>query len=190
LLVVAAVAAVIILSGGGKRDDSSPDQVAANTTRAEASGEDITETSVAETEQSPSSEPTASPQLGRAAAVTVLQGYEEAYSNADLAAMGSLLTADVVRHGLKAGGCSTDTGKQAVLSAYRSQFTQDGPVGYELVGLGAGEVELVGGSEAQVDTEYSIAAANNSGSISFVLLDRGGNWKIREIDATCNPQSS
>jgi hypothetical protein len=103
--------------------------------------------------------------------------------------MGALLTGDVLRHGLQAGGCSTETGKRAVLDAYESQFSQNGPVGYELVGLNAGDVQLLGNDEARVETEYSIAVANNSGPISFTLVDRGGSWWISEVDATCSPGS-
>ncbi len=107
-----------------------------------------------------------------------------------MGAMVALFTDDVVRHGLQAGGCSTVTGKRAVMGAYESQFSQNGPVTYELVGLGGGDVQLLEEGEAQVETEYSIAAADNSGPISFTLVDSGGGWRIDEVDATCNPGSS
>lgn len=107
-----------------------------------------------------------------------------------MGAMAALFTADVVRHGLQAGGCSTVTGKAAVTSAYESQFSQNGPVTYELVGFGADDVHLPAEDEAKVETEYSIPAADNSGAISFTLVESGGEWRIDEVDATCDPSSS
>jgi hypothetical protein len=182
ILVVVGGVAALLLSGGGEGGDPNSGPAAATPSVAEPEANTGTESTVPST---PSTPAPASP----AAILAVLHEYESAYSEASLEAMGVLLTGDILRHGLKAGGCSTETGKRAVLGAYKSQFSQNGPVGYELVGLGAGNVQLLGGDEARVETEYSIAAANNSGPISFTLVDRGGSWRISEVDATCSPAS-
>jgi hypothetical protein len=138
----------------------------------------------------PGTSPSASAAASHAAILSVLREYENAYSKASAAAMSSLFTGDVVRHGLQAGGCSTEIGKRAVLDAYESQFSQNGPVQYQLAGLGVGDVQLQEEGKARVETEYSIVAADNSGPIGFALVEPGNGWQIAEVDATCNPGSS
>lgn len=180
-----AAGAVVLVVSGGSDGEGSGSKTAASTSNVAASGGEAAPSG----SSAPSPAPSTPPPASRVAILDVLHRYENAYSNASVAAMGALLAADVRRHGLAAGGCSTETGKRAVLRAYESQFSQNGPVGYSLVGLGDEKVQLFRNGEARVAVSYSIPAANNSGPISFTLVDRGGRWQISEVDATCNPGS-
>ena len=182
-LLAAGLAAALLLTGGGSDDRGG----AAATAPASAAGPGGAETPGTTTK--PSAAPP-SPGADRIAVVGVLRGYEAAYAEASLADMSKLLTPDVERHGLSAGGCSTVFGKSSVLSAYESQFAENGPVPYRLVGLSPADVYLYGNGEARIDTEYSISSTGNSGAISFALEEGGDGWSISEIDATCNPSSS
>jgi zinc-ribbon domain len=184
-LLVAGVVVALLLSGRGSSDRDGTAAMAPTSTDV-SSG---TETPGTATELSTTST-SASPQADRAAIIEVLRGYENAYSNASLVDMSKLLTPDVERHGLSAGGCSTVSGKSSVLSAYRSQFAQNGPVPYRLVRLSPRDVLLYGDGQARFKTEYSISSTGNSGSISFTLGEGGGGWSISGIDATCSPSSS
>jgi hypothetical protein len=112
----------------------------------------------------------------------VLHAYETAYSSRSRAGLGALMSASVSRHGLRAGGCAEDTGRDAVLSAYAEQFSQ-GTGSYRLTGLTADAVHLSDG-RAQIDTGYTISPGS-SGSISFTLVKADGAWKIDRINASC-----
>lgn len=186
VLLVAGVVMALLLSSGS--DDHGRTTATTPASAADGSGKETPATTIEPSATSTST--SASPQADRAAIVEVLREYEDAYFNASLANMSKLLTPDVERHGLSANGCSTVSGKSSVLSAYRSQFTQNGPVPYRLVGLSSRNVHLYGDGEARVETEYSISSAGNSGAISFTLEESGGNWSIGGIDATCHPSSS
>jgi ribosomal protein L40E len=189
ILLVAGGVAALLFSGEGEGGNPESGAEAGTPSVSVPEANTGTESAAPSTAPSTPSTPSTPASASPAAILAVLHEYESAYSEASLAAMGALFTGDVLRHGLKAGGCSTEAGKRAVLDAYESQFSQNGPVGYELVGLGTGDVQLLGDDEARVETEYSIAAANNSGPISFTLVDRGGSWRISEVDATCSPAS-
>jgi len=190
LLLVAAGAVVLLVSGGSDDEGSGPRTAASTSNVAASGGESGSGSESAPGGGSAPSSTSSTPlPASRVAILDVLHQYENAYSNASVSAMGALLAADVQRHGLAVGGCSTETGKRAVLRAYESQFSQNGPIGYSLVGLSDEKVKLIRNGEARVAISYSIPAANNSGPISFTLVDRGGRWQISEVDATCNPGS-
>lgn len=190
---IVGVVAALLLSGGGSTDDSEGSDTASSGTQAsadggqEGSGSAVNDGTANTTEEGT---PGAAGPADRAAIVAVLQDYGTAYSDADLAGMAALFTPEVERHGLSPSGCLTVSGKGPVLAAYRAQFGQNGPIPYELVGLGHSSVDLFGEDEARVATDYSIPSANNSGAIVFSLEERGGAWRITKVDATCNPSSS
>lgn len=117
----------------------------------------------------------------------VLHRYENDYSRTDTRALSELLTEDVTRRGLSAGGCGETSGRKAVLGAYRSQFDNDGRIAYELRHLNARSVSLRGPGAAVVDTHYLIPSSGNTGYVDFTITRVRGRWRIANIDATCHP---
>src|SRR5262249_42392754 len=104
-----------------------------------------------------------------------------AYSAHDASGLSAIFSSKVKRRGLAAGGCTTSTGRGAVLAAYRSQFS-GGTGSYSFVGLSPAKVD-VNGRTATVDATYSIGGA--SGSVTFTLAEASGRWVITKIYATC-----
>jgi hypothetical protein len=183
LLVAGGVAALLLSGVGGAESESDPGATSGAVEAAAGEGGESAESNSEPADAAPAP----SPQVSRAAILSVLDGYEAAYSEADLAGMAKLFAPDVERHGLSAGGCSTVAGKSTVLAAYQSQFVENGPLHYELTGLGPGSIDFDESRKAHVETEYAIASPPSSGAIDFTLEERGGAWRITAIDATCNP---
>lgn len=179
LLVVGVVVAVLAFTSSGNSDSGTRAQAPANSASNSAGASSSAGTATA-------ARTTTSEDAARSAVISVLQDYAAGYSASDLSKLGDLFATDVERHGLSSGGCSTDSGKSAVLADYQSQFVGNGGVSYDL-GLSPDQVTFPGAASAQVQTQYVIQSPHSSGSITFTLVDQGGTWLISKIDATCHP---
>jgi hypothetical protein len=120
----------------------------------------------------------------RAQVVAVLNRYACAFSYRNATALGALLTPDVVRHGLRRGGCDDTRGRKAVLDVYRETFDITGSKSeYRLPGLSAASVRLAG-STASVNTRFTISSGGH-GRITFELRKAAEGWLISRIKAAC-----
>lgn len=129
--------------------------------------------------------PSAGEQSGdRGEIVSLLDRYQSAYSRHEAPALARLFAAQIVRHGLAAGGCTVSHGRSAVLASYESQF-RDGSGSYRLVGLAAEQVQLDSKTQAHLDGHYRITPGG-SGYVNFRFIDTGEGWRISEVDATCS----
>lgn len=169
LLAAAAVAAALIAGGGsGGGETARAGGATTTTTTTTTSSDDGSQQSVGE---------------ARTEIEALLHSYEQAYSNADLGALGALLSEDVTRYGVVGGGCGTRHGKPAVLDAYGEQFAANGPLSYELTGLEPGAID-VSGERASSSLGYVIGGSS-TGSIDFRFARVGGRWLISDINASC-----
>ena len=119
----------------------------------------------------------------RADVVSSLRRYEQAYSERDESGLRALLTPDVTRHGLRAGGCSDTSGRSDVLDTYREQFAR-GSGSYALTTLSPRGVQLAGRDRASVTSRYAISPGG-TGSVTFDLARRPEGWRISRVDANC-----
>jgi hypothetical protein len=120
---------------------------------------------------------------GRGAITALLNTYQNAYSNHDIAGLSRIFAPDVTRHGLAAGGCTVSRGRAAVLADYRGQFEQ-GTGAYELVGLSESDVQFDSSTRAHINAHYRIASGG-AGYVNFRFTKAGEGWKISEVNATC-----
>ena len=122
------------------------------------------------------------PAAAKLAVVAVLDRYQTAYSDHNVAGLSALFATTVTRRGLAAGGCTVSRGRTAVLADYQSQFSEGtGP--YTLVGLSPAQVE-VAGTTATVNATYSISGGS-TGSVAFTLSHAPAGWQISKVYATC-----
>ncbi len=178
LLLIAGAVAALALGGGG--DDkgggtSTKSSTTTTTTTTTTSSTDSTDDNGNSNGQSVAA--------ARKEIEGLLHSYEDAYSNADLNAMSALLTDDVIRFGVVAGGCGERKGKQAVLAAYDEQFQANGPLDYTLTGL-TPQAITVRGAVASSNLGYQIGGGS-SGTIDFQFARRNGAWLIQRINASC-----
>lgn len=129
-----------------------------------------------------------SPSVGEQASdrgeiISLLDQYQGAYSGHNVSTLAKLFSAQIVRHGLAAGGCTVSRGRNAVLADYESQF-QEGSGSYILVGLSAGQVQFENGTQAHLDGHYQITPGG-SGYVNFKFTDTKEGWRISEVFATC-----
>jgi serine/threonine protein kinase len=125
---------------------------------------------------------TPSAHLVRVAILTVLDRYEQAFTDHDATALGRLFTANVFRHGLRTGGCTETKGRADVVQVYEEQF-HGGPTVYRFEGLSESAVHMTG-TTASIATQFSI----NSGAlrpIRFSLRHAEHRWRISRIIAPC-----
>jgi len=115
--------------------------------------------------------------------VSSLRRYEQAYSERDESGLRALLTPDVTRHGLRAGGCSDTSGRSDVLDTYLEQFAR-GSGSYALTTLSPRGVQLAGRDRASVTSRYAISPGG-TGSVTFDLARRPEGWRISRVDANC-----
>jgi hypothetical protein len=115
--------------------------------------------------------------------MSLLAGYQTAYSQHDLSTLEGLFSPEITRHGLSGTGCAVAHGRSAVLEDYQSQFEQ-GSGAYELVGLSEGQIQLQGSIHAHLDAHYRITPGG-TGYVNFRFVELGEGWKISEVYATC-----
>ena len=120
----------------------------------------------------------------RSAIMSLLDGYQGAYSQHDVSALSHIFSPQISRHGLAAGGCTVSHGRGAVLNDYQSQFEQ-GSGSYELVGLSSGEIQIESKTRAHLDAHYQITPGG-TGYVNFRFAELGEGWKISEVYATCD----
>ncbi|MGI8461953.1 MAG: protein kinase domain-containing protein [Solirubrobacterales bacterium] len=113
---------------------------------------------------------------------STLENYAAAFTNKDIGAMKELLTDDVSRRGLGAGGCTTTNGIDDVLATYKQQFALN-PGAYDITDTSASGSNIDGNS-ASIDTGYTLGSGA-SGTISFDLSRSGSSWLISNIVASC-----
>ncbi|MGH2958783.1 MAG: hypothetical protein ACRDKE_04215 [Solirubrobacterales bacterium] len=118
------------------------------------------------------------------AVISTLRRYENAYSNQDPERLRSVFTNGVSRFGNVSGSCGWTYGINDVISAAQSNMTGDS---YELVGLSAGDVNLIGSdrlTKATVNARYSFGGGE-AAKIRFVLVPKEGGWRASKVDAFC-----
>jgi len=121
-------------------------------------------------------------QTPNAAVAHVLNAYQTDLRNADYAALGQLLDADVVRRG-PPGSCSASHGSRAVITSLRAQNGGAGR-GYRLVNLGARAI-VVKGSQAHASLDYRVTSGR-TGAVRFDLVyHRPAGWLVTHIDSRC-----
>jgi Double zinc ribbon len=179
VLLCAAVGAGAILLLGGKRK---PDHRRTSQTTATVGSHAATSTTNTNIATVPTT-PQETPPAAETAVVALLGRYQTDYSAHDIAGLSSAFSADVMRRGLAASGCTVSKGRAAVVSAYESQFAE-GSGTYRLIGLTPQHVELRGSSNAYVNVHYQISPGG-SGSVSFTLIRERQEWKIKQVYATC-----
>jgi hypothetical protein len=131
------------------------------------------------------SQPTADEESeNRDAIMRTLSTYQRSYSEHDLQGLSSIFSSGILRHGLAASGCVVSRGQRAVLADYESQFAQ-GSGSYRLVGLAPQEIVLDSKSRAHLHANYVISPGG-SGFVNFRFAELGGEWKVSEVDATCD----
>ncbi|MFN8149615.1 MAG: protein kinase [Solirubrobacterales bacterium] len=168
VLIVGAVAALALGGGDDNGGGSGPSTTTTTTTTTTPDDDNSGGQSVAD---------------ARSEIETLLHSYEDAYSNADIDAMGALLTDDVIRFGVVSGGCAERKGKDAVLAAYDEQFQVNGPLDYSLTGL-TPEAITVRGAVGTSNLGYRIGGGS-TGTIDFQFARRDDAWLIQRINASC-----
>ena len=108
---------------------------------------------------------------------SVLGRYAAAYGNRDAAAIGSLLTADVVRRN---DGDPPQVGRQEAVALYRDQFDKLAQPFYQFQGVRATGGDGQGSASARYAI-FNVGQKAGSGSISFHLTDSGGGPLIDNI---------
>jgi len=116
--------------------------------------------------------------------MSLLDSYQQTYSNHDVQGLEKLFAQDVRRHGLTKGGCMISRGLSPVLASYRSQF-EAGSGHYRLVGLSERRIQIDSATQAHLQGHYTITPGG-SGYVDFKFTDSGGAWKISEVNATCH----
>jgi hypothetical protein len=116
-----------------------------------------------------------------AAVIDVLKRYETAFSHRDPSGLGSLMTPNVTRLGLRPPqrACQVQSGLQSVIRAEQANFGGT----YHFTNLSPSVVQ-VSGSTASVSTAYSISTGG-SGPIRLVLVNGPSGWLISRINANC-----
>jgi hypothetical protein len=115
------------------------------------------------------------------AVIDVLRRYQTAFSNRDPSGLGSLMTPNVTRLGLRPPqpGCQVQSGLQSVVRAEQANFGG----AYRFTNLSPSVVQI-SGNTASVSTAYSITTGG-SGPIRFDLVNGPGGWLISRINANC-----
>jgi hypothetical protein len=131
--------------------------------------------------------PTLNAAQAKVAIMSALQSYAADYSASNLTGLSALFASNIQRHGLSAGGCGVTYGKAAVLNAYQSQFSANGRLSYQLVGLSQKNISFPSTTAAYVPTSYLIPSSGNHGPVSFTFAYQSGVWLISNINATCHP---
>lgn len=132
-----------------------------------------------------SSRPTPAEEAGDRRAITqILSTYQSAYSDHDLQGLSSIFSPGILRHGLAASGCVVSRGQRAVLADYESQFAA-GSGSYRLIDLSPEEIVLDSKSRAHLHANYVISPGG-TGFVNFRFAELGGEWKVSEVDATCD----
>jgi hypothetical protein len=118
----------------------------------------------------------------RSEVIRVLRGYARAFTAKDTDGLRRLFAANVTRHGLRQGGCSDTTGRQAVLETYEEQF-HGGSTDYRLKDLQRSNVHI-SGRRATLRSRYTISTGG-AGTIRFELRRAESRWRITRVVAPC-----
>ncbi len=180
--VVAAVVAAFLLLGGGSDDPSTSANADNGTSSTPVDGDTGTPTDDDNSGQGNVNAQTVPEARGEI--VTLLEGYQDAYSSKDTAASGQLMTSDIERFGRGTDDC-TQSGREEVLKAYGDQFDdfKQAP-DYSFIGLEPSVIEVTGDG-ASSDLEYSINGT--PGNIYSSSPARATTWLISKAIGHLHP---